>query len=227
MRRITHRLPCELRAIEKGNVLVVAPHMDDEVIGGGGTLALHRQAGSVVSVVFCASGTNAEVTRVRKEEARAAAGIMGFADLAWLDQPDGSLSTHEPAIARELARIIQERRPDQIFCPYPTDHHKDHSAATMAVADALRLTSYGGSVWCYEVWSPLWPNVAIDISKVMAIKRDAIAAHRSQVAGVDYVEGILGLNRYRGLRFYVPYAEVFYVCRAAELQRLAAEMNTI
>ena len=227
MHRITHRLPCALQTVAKANVLVVAPHMDDEVIGAGGTLALHQQLGSTTAVVFCAGGSSPEATRVRKEEARAAATIMGFAELAWLDRPDGALSKHEPAIARELARTLADRRPDQVFCPYPTDHHRDHAATAMAVAQALALSDFRGQVWCYEVWSPLWPNTAVDITKTMAIKRSAIGAHASQVAGVDYVEGILGLNRYRGLRFYVPYAEVFYVCDTAGLQRLADEMNTL
>ena len=43
--RITHRIPVELRGVQSARVMVLAPHMDDEVIGPGGTLALHQQAG--------------------------------------------------------------------------------------------------------------------------------------------------------------------------------------
>ena len=33
---LTHRVPVTLRQLEKDRVLVVAPHMDDEMIGAGG-----------------------------------------------------------------------------------------------------------------------------------------------------------------------------------------------
>ena len=37
-------------------IVVLAPHMDDEVIGPGGTIALHRQAGATVTHVFLTDG---------------------------------------------------------------------------------------------------------------------------------------------------------------------------
>ena len=43
--RITHRIPVELRTVTPCRVMVLAPHMDDEVIGPGGTLALHKRVG--------------------------------------------------------------------------------------------------------------------------------------------------------------------------------------
>ena len=48
LRRATHRMPSELRTVAKARVLVVAPHIDDEAIPCGGTLALHARVGSTV-----------------------------------------------------------------------------------------------------------------------------------------------------------------------------------
>jgi hypothetical protein len=42
------------------------------------------------------------------------------------------------------------------------------------------------------------------------IKREAINCYASQVGYVDYVEGALGLNRYRGLKLGVNYAEAIF-----------------
>lgn len=227
LHRVTHRMSPELRTVEKARLLVVAPHMDDDVIGAGGTLLLHRQVGSETSVVFCAAGATPDQDAVRKAETRQAAAAMGFARLDWLDLPDGSLSRVEPAMADGLARLLREQNPQQIFCPFVSDHHRDHAAVAQGVALAIRATGWQGQVWCYEVWSPLWPNVAVDISSVTTVKRQMIEIYASQTAGLHYADGILGLNSYRGLKTYVESAEAFYVCDASDFCTLAAQMNAI
>ena len=227
LHRVGHRLPLRLRSPERARLLVVAPHMDDDVIGPGGTLALHRQKGSSVSVVFCAAGATPEQDRTRKAEARAAAEFMGFERVDWLDFPEGALSPNEAALSAKLEALVTELAPEQIFCPYVADHHRDHSAVALALAAALERSRWRGEVWSYEVWSPLWPNVAVDISSVVDVKRQAIALYASQVAGLHYVDGTLGLNRYRALRVYVDYAEAFFVSDAAEFVELTRNMNTL
>jgi len=201
--------------------------MDDDVIGPGGTLALHRQRGSNINVVFCAAGATPEQDRQRKSEARDAAAFMGFERVDWLDFPEGALSPNEGRLAAKLAALIAELKPEQIFCPYVADHHRDHSAVALALAGALEETRWQGEVWCYEVWSTLWPNVAVDISSVVDTKRRAIELYTSQVAGLHYTEGTLGLNRYRALRVYVDYAEAFFVATPGEYIELSREMNRL
>ena len=76
------------------NVLVVAPHPDDESIGCGGTICLHAGRGDRVAAVFLTSGEcglsdmpKLEATRMREREAEEAAGILGIsprkADQVW------------------------------------------------------------------------------------------------------------------------------------------------
>ena len=225
--RLTHRIPVEVRQIEKARVLVVAPHMDDETFGAGGALLQLIEKGSEVSVVFCAAGTTPEEHRTRQAECRIVAQEMGFSRIEWLDFPDGRLSLFEPAMGDELAKRLSGNEFDQIFCPFVTDHHRDHTAVAMGVAHAIQKSGWKGQIWCYEVWSPLWPNVAIDITAVQARKRKAISLYASQVESLHYAEGILGLNRYRGLRVYVEYAEAFYVTDSREFCELASHMNSI
>lgn len=202
--RITHRMPVRLRAIEKQRVLVVAPHPDDEVIAVGGNLALHQRLGSDVLTLFVTLDTP-----VRRGEAERVAHLLGF-DHRFLAFPDGSVSLHEPALARAIADAIRSFRPEIIYCPFPGDHHRDHQAASACTGAAVAETGYKGEVWCYELWSCLWPNIGVDISSVVDIKREAINCYASQVAYVNYVEGALGLNRYRGLKLGVDYAEALF-----------------
>ena len=78
----------------------------------------------------------------------------------------------------------------------------------------MAQTGYKGQVWCYELWSCLWPNIGVDISSVVDQKREAINCYASQVAYVNYVEGALGLNRFRGLKLGVDYAEALFASDA-------------
>jgi len=81
------------------NVLVVAPHPDDEALGCGGAVLAHVDAGDQVKVAFLTSGEGGlatypvdEARRVREEEASKAATVLGFSDVSFLRLRDGSLS---------------------------------------------------------------------------------------------------------------------------------------
>ena len=212
--RVTHRMPVKLRTVVKQRVLVIAPHPDDEVIAVGGTLALHQRAGSEVLTLFVTVDEPAsDGSVVRKGEAERVARLLSF-DHRFLGFPDGSVSLHEPGVARAIADAIRSFRPDVIYCPFPSDHHRDHMAVSACTGMAAVQSGYEGEVCCYEVWSNLWPNIGVDISSVIEVKREAIGCYASQVAYVPYAEGALGLNRFRGLRLGVPYAEAFFVSRA-------------
>lgn len=208
--------------------MVLAPHMDDEVIGAGGTLALHKQVGSDVGIVFTTDSGGQRSTsgqppirEIRQAEARQVADRFGYEIIDVLPHPDGMLSHHEAALGKDLAGLIASWKPDEIFVPFPADHHRDHQATAAALAMAIEARGYGGMIWCYEIWSTLWPNVEVDITEVVDIKREAIELYASQVSGMSYAESALGLNRYRGLKVRVPFAEGFYVANSADYLRLA------
>src|ERR1700690_2675544 len=82
------------------SVLVLAPHMDDEVIGCGGTLAKHIARGASVTVAYLTDGAGGGVAEpgstlraTRKREAHLALSALGIPHCHFLDAADGHLSS--------------------------------------------------------------------------------------------------------------------------------------
>src|SRR5437879_4633880 len=80
------------------NVLVISPHPDDESIGCGGTLRRHVLQGDIVQAVFLTSGergghgrSREDTMRIREQEAREAAAILGLAQIEFWRVSNGSL----------------------------------------------------------------------------------------------------------------------------------------
>jgi N-acetylglucosamine malate deacetylase 1 len=223
--RITHRMPAKLRNVERRRVLVIAPHPDDEVIAIGGCLALHRRAGSKVTTIYVTLDDPSPSGEIPREgEADRASKLLGF-DYRFLKFPDGGVSLHESALAGHVVDAVHDLKPDVIFCPFPGDHHRDHQAVAAATAAALKKSCFDGEIWCYEVWSNLWPNVVVDISSVVDDKRAAINCYQSVV--MPYEEAVLGLNRFRGFKMEIPFGEALYVCRKEAFVDLCRTLNAV
>src|SRR5580658_287426 len=88
------RAPRLIQSFTAGPVLVLAPHMDDEVIGCGGTLHCHVQAGAKVTVAYLTDGRAGDpslapdqiskMAEERKNESRRATELLGISDLIFL-----------------------------------------------------------------------------------------------------------------------------------------------
>jgi LmbE family N-acetylglucosaminyl deacetylase len=121
-----------------------------------------------------------------------------------------------------LRAIIESTKPEVLYAPFFLDPHPDHASATYLLDAALSSCPTPiERLYLYEVWSPLVPDVLIDITKQADVKRLAINAHCSQVENIDMGEGILGLNRYRAeMNRIRGYAEAFMRVTPGELQKI-------
>lgn len=201
------------------NVLVIAPHPDDEAIGCGGSIGLHALRGDRVAVVFLTSGElglkhlpRAEAWRIREREAEEAAEILGIRTTGFLRQPDWFLGGHVAETAILLRSALEREQPGMIFLPHPREWHPDHQAALPILRAALRKQDgFTPALLAYEVWTPLQEYDRVeDVTPMMARKLRAIRSHRSQQAGFRYDRAARGLNQYRGaLTTGSRFAEVF------------------
>jgi LmbE family N-acetylglucosaminyl deacetylase len=201
-------------------VLVISPHPDDESIGCGGTLRNHAVRGDEVRVVFLTSGEKGghgrppdETARLREQEARAAADLLGVGEIAFWREPDGAVRS-TPGLVARMRDELTTFRPDVVYVPHDREQHPDHRAAVELLRAALAGPgAERPEVLMFEVWTPLesFDHVE-DVSEAVAVKVAAIRAHASQCAAMKFDEAILGLNRYRGEMHSWPggdYAEVF------------------
>jgi len=201
------------------NILVLAPHPDDEAIGCGGAICLHADRGDRVVGVFLTSGelglkhlAPAKAQAIREGEARKAGKILGLRKLFFLRQPDWGLRQAGRAAAKALRPIIQREEPQLIYLPHPREWHPDHRAVLPVLRAALRAAGLPPpELRGYEVWTPNADHDHLEnITAVMPRKLRAIGVHRSQLKEFNYLRAVRGLNQFRGeLAGKCEYAEVF------------------
>ncbi len=203
------------------NILVVAPHPDDEAIGCGGTICKHIAEGYTVNVIFLTSGekgghgkSEEETILIREEEAKNAAAILGIQHIEFWKQPDGSCKANKHNVERMMKKL-KTFKPSFIFVTHDNEQHPDHKAAAQIIKKSVPLSTLKKKpvVYMYEVWTPLSSmDHIVDISDYVEAKKWAILAHRSQCDVLKFHESALALNRYRGEMHSWPggdYAEVF------------------
>lgn len=182
-------------------ILIVAPHPDDESIGCGGIIALARDAGISVTIAVLTDGSASHpgsvsyppsrLAEVRQRELVDAIEILGVSPdrLFAFGRKDGALDPRDPQLEQDLVALIERYSIRSIFAPWDGDSHPDHRAAYNLSLTAARRTSL--SLWAYPVWGLIHdveklfkPTVRVNISSKIALKRAAIAQHRSQFGHV-------------------------------------------
>lgn len=201
------------------NILIIAPHPDDEAIGCGGSVCAHVRRGDRVVVTFLTSGElglkhlpRDGAWQIREAEAASAGKLLDVSALHFLRQPDWFLGDGIAAAAKVLRPILAQEMPGIIYLPHPQEWHPDHQASLPIVRAALsEVPGLMPELRMYEVWTPLQTYDHVqDITDAMASKLKAIRQYKSQLTDFRYDQAIRGLNRYRGIiAARVKYAEVF------------------
>lgn len=231
-------------------VLVLAPHPDDESIGCGGAIALYRARNVPVHVAFLTDGrigdpairdlpaASAErrtaehhLAQQRQAEALQALQVLGVTGWDFFGAPDGGLIEAVDTVVGRLADLLRRYAPDTVLLPFLTDRHPDHFAANrcLLMAGAIAGDAATSHIDClgYEIWSPIYANLVVDIGAVFEIKRRAIACHASQLAKVDLLAGVEGLNCYRAVSSlsHARLAEAYFRANWAAYRRLHAALQ--
>ena len=216
------------------NVLIIAPHPDDEVLGCGGTIAKRASQGHNVYVCVVTKGGEPlfhekDVEQVRSE-CREADRLLGVKETFFLDYPAVRLEEVPRYLLNNgILKAVQSVRPDEVYLPHRGDMQLDHKMIVDAAMVALRpkYEHVISRIYSYETLSETgWdlpnvvnefiPTVYEDIMETMGKKLAAMRVFQSQLAdfpAARSLEAIEALAKYRGAMVNVRAAEAFMLVR--------------
>lgn len=212
-------------------VLIIAPHPDDEVIGCGGMIAKLKQENPNIDIfiLYMTDGENGipdkseiETIKIRKREALEGLKKIQIKkeNVCYLKIKDGKVKPKKK-LDNNIQNLLNEC--DTYFVPHFLDNHPDHINSFKFLKNYLKNKKENKNIWMYEVWFPIFPNVIVDITRYINLKKEMIQEHKSQINIIDYTGNILGLNRYRAItvgKKEVKYCEAFYKCNINQFLKL-------
>lgn len=193
-----------------GDILIVAPHPDDETLGCGGLIAAAARSGIAVFIDILTDGGRSHpgsraypplrLAALRESEAREAAATLGVGATAlrFHGQPDGYLSgsgAEANAVVDRLVDRIDGADIRAIFATCVADPHPDHIQAFHLARRAAQAAKRRPMLYAYPIW--MWMQSGaiflgdgamrahrLDISVDLPLKRRAIGCYRSQLGQV-------------------------------------------
>lgn len=220
------------------NILIIAPHADDEVLGCGATMAKEAAKGNNVYVLIC---TNAhvgapelfseEIIQTIRAEALQAHKVLGVCQTHFLELPAPQLDQFPRyKIANQIGEVIRNLDIDTVYIPHRGDCHKDHEVIHDCAMVACRPLAgcKVKRVYSYETmseteWGNPTPTSAFIPVKYNTFtesefdnKLQAMSCFKSQLQTFPSprsLEALEALGKYRGATVSSPRAEAFMVLR--------------
>lgn len=220
----------------KLDILAFGVHPDDVELGCSGTIMAALAEGKKVGVVDLTRGElgTRGTAETRKQEAAAAAAIMGVTVRENLGMADGFFQNDEKH-QRMVIEVIRKYRPEIILANAPEDRHPDHGRSAKLVSDAAFLaglrkieTTIDGKT--QEAWRPTYvfhyiqdrfiqPSFVVDITAYMDKKIESVLAYTTQfnstggnepqtyISTPQFLETVKARAMMLGKRIGVGYAE--------------------
>lgn len=219
------------------NVLIVAPHPDDEILGCGALINKKSKLGDSVFVLVVTRGTprlytTQQVDNVRNEALQAHS-YLGVKETIFFDYNAPELDIESQAdISVSIKNVINKFNIDTVYLPHRGDIHSDHRVVFNASLVACRPVS--GSpvkkIYSYETlseteWAPPFgddafiPTHYVDVTCEFNHKIEAMRFFKSQVKSFPNprsLEVIKSLAMFRGATVGVERAEAFMTIRTIE-----------
>jgi len=186
------------------NVLVIAAHPDDELLGCGGTAARLAQEGHTVYMSILGEGITSRSTKREDADSSAlkelkgcsqrVADLLGVKELSMHGLPDNRFDTLPLLdVVKIVEGLIDRWRPTAIYTHHAGDLNIDHHVVSRAVLTATRPMSghpvrelytfeiASSTEWAFQQFAPTFkPNVFVDIAGTLSLKLEGMRLYESE-----------------------------------------------
>lgn len=153
-------MPAKLTEVT--DVLVIAAHPDDEILGLSSMLGKHRMNGDMVTIVYVTNGSvgkgpswkcskmaSEQISKRRYEEGARALSHIGIkkGNLLCLGFPDGGTHRYLVEMAKDIIKLINDLNPKKIYVHSIEGGHDDHDIVSFVVKSVCKQL---GSLHLYE-----------------------------------------------------------------------------
>ena len=210
------------------NVLIVAAHPDDELLGCGGTIIKHIEKGDKVFVCIVTvsdSRWGLEYKEKKIEEAKIVDEHLGITQRFYCNLPTTALnSLPSYQINGKLKDVFDIVNPNVVYTHFGNDVNEDHRVIFNSVLVCARPVVNPISVRCFETlssteWggSGFFPNFYVVLQKKHLLKKAAaFNIYESEVKQYPHprsLKGIKNLAKKRGNDICKKYAEAFIIIK--------------
>ncbi|MGL6200850.1 MAG: PIG-L family deacetylase [Lachnospiraceae bacterium] len=218
------------------DLLAVCAHPDDLEVCAAGMFAKAKREGLKTGLVIFTRGESGDYGEQSEREAEAekAAKILKLDYFVMLDFPDAGLYFEKKAVDA-LIPHLRKCSPKYILTLLEDDYHPDHVAVSRITKAAcftagLKKYSQDDTTWHYEAIiylgidiksSKRRPDIYVDITDVIDIKKESCEAHRSQ----NILPEAIGLAEDYGRAAGVKYAEGLFVGESITVDSISSIMK--
>ena len=211
------------------DILVIAAHPDDEVLGMGGTIKKLSKQKNKIHLCIISDGAAAvkdkkSLVTKRKEACLKSGKLLGISTFDFLMLPDMKLDDiPQLQINLQIEKLIKKYNPSTVYTTPYSDFHKDHQKIHECTLVATRpASSKVKHVLSYEipgtVKSTYSPTVFEEITnKELNDKITAFKFYTTEIKKYPHprsIESIKNLAMHRGIESGVKNAEAFRLIRS-------------
>lgn len=168
------------KSSQKINILILAPHPDDECLMASAPLRLQLENQAQVTAAAITLGSKKARQEERKKEFQESCAVLGFENKVLSESWEEKLE--------ELIKVVETKDINLLVCPHLKDHHPTHIKTAELALELIRRTQFNGLLLMSEFWGELEaPNLFVEVtSDVFTLQFNSLEKHVGEVERNPY-----------------------------------------